>query len=65
MAYRELYLTVYQSVDPDLIDWLVAQTEVGATPGHHVFFYDDGVVRDFSARVEDFEHFYESWWWYR
>jgi hypothetical protein len=65
LAYHEIYLEIFRSPDPVLVAWLLAQEEVGRTPDHYVFLYDDGTVRDVSTRVADFEDFYESWWWYR
>jgi hypothetical protein len=65
LAYEETYLVVYHSVDQELIQWLSVQSEGERTPDHHVFLYDEGVVSDVSARVADFEAFFNSWWWYR
>lgn len=65
MAYQDLRLEVYRSMDPELARWLAAQEEGEHTPGRYAFLYEGGEIRDVSARVRDFEDFYESWWWYR
>jgi hypothetical protein len=64
MAYQDLRIKVYRSMDPELARWLAAQEEGERTPGQYVFLYEGGEIRDVSARVRDFEDFYESWWWY-
>ncbi len=64
MVYNDLQLKVYRSVDPNLENWLATREEVGVTSGQYVFLYQNGILLDKSACVDDFDQFYESWWWY-